>query len=339
MSKGIIQLAAIPALAGASLTHGQMYAVNNSDMQSAHRVDQLDQYLFGLPESDAEKALSELFPEIEVGRRFDWYSVSGSAMTEVDDSDVRAPQALFKRVTTDPKTENSTKTVEKGLAMVIDRSMVGAHTTLEREKRRAVKQLRNRLARIEYRRGLELLNASATNADKDWTDADADPDVDVETNVDSLGEPQDTVIYSRTAWSKRRAAYRTKDAANAVVSDHARMGMSEIADFLGVKEVTKDDLPISKGKKDGKAVTYTDKVISYFRGEQGVVSAEEIDQLNPTSVVRFYTPADQGADGVSGNKWGVLEYETERMTVVAVFHYSKMVATNTKNIKKITLTA
>ena len=332
--KTAIQLAAIPAFAGASLAHNGVYACTNSDLGSAHSVDDLEQYLFGCPESDAEKKLRELFPHIEVGRLFKYHTVDGSVMTEDDGSDIRAAQALFKRITLDPKSSATSETLEKGLATVIDRSMIGANSSLDREIRKKVKMLRNRLARIEYVRAIAALNTAAINVNKTW-DANSDPDADLQDMVDDPNAPQDTVLMSRSAWSTRRGVYRQKDAANAVFADHARMGLADLADYIDVGRVIKDDLPIQKGKKGNKAYTTNDVVIGYYGGDKTVESAEEIDKLNPASLARFWTPVDQG--GTDGRRWGVVQYETERLVVVAVFHFSQIIALNSKNIKKRTL--
>ena len=332
--KNIIQLAAIPAFAGANLAHGGVYACTNSDLGDAHTVEDLEGYLFGMPETDAEKKLNELFPSIEVGRAYRYYTVQGSAMTETDDSDIRAAQALFKRVHMDQKSKVNSETVEKGLATVIDRSLIGANSSLEREVRKKVKMLRNRLSRIEYVRGLSLLDSAATNQAKTWG-ASSDPDSDLQDMVDMLNKPQDTVLISRTAWSARRGVYRQKDASNAVFADHARMGLSDVADYIDVSRVIKEDLPIQQGGKGAKATTMTDTVLSYFGGDKSISDAEEIDKLNPTSIANFWSPVDQGS--TDGRKWGVLQYENERMVVVAVYHFSQLVATNTENIRKLTI--
>lgn len=332
--KTAIQLAAIPALAGASLQHGGVYACTNSDLGAAHSVQDLEDYLFGCPESDAEKALRELFPHIEVNRMFKYHTVDGSVMTETDDSDIRAAQALFKRITLDPKSSHTSETIEKGLATVIDRSLIGPNSNLEREKRKSVKMLRNRLSRIEYVRAIAALDAAATNTNKTWGAA-SDPDSDLQNQVDDPTKPQDTVLFSRSAWSARRGVYRQKDAANAVFADHARMSLGDLADYVDVERVIKDNLPIQKGKKGNKAYETNNVVISYFGGDKAIESAEEVDKLNPASIAYFWTPVDQG--GTDGRRWGVISYETERLVVVAVFHFSQILATNTKNIKKLTL--
>ncbi len=334
MKSNPIPLAAIPSYAGASHTHGQVYACTNSDLGAAHTVEDLEQYLFGCPETDAERKLRELVPHIEVGRMSKYYSHDGSVMTEADDSDIRAAHALFKRVVLDPKSSATSETIEKGLATVIDRSLVGANTSLEREVRRAVKMLRNRLSRIEYLRAIAALDAAATNTNTTW-DAGSDPDAELQDMVDDPAAPADTVLMSRGAWSARRGVYRQKDAANAVFADHARMGMGDVADYIGVERVLKDDLPVQHGKKGNKEFSTNNVVLSYFGGEKSIESAEEIDKMNPASVARFWTPVDQG--GTEGRRWGVVKYEQERMVVVAVYHFSRTLALNSKNIKKRTL--
>lgn len=338
ISSAVALMAGVGALNSANIRHNGIYAAQNSDFTNAYPdAEQLDAYLNSCPASDAELALFEHFTNIEVPRSFKYKTITGNVMTEIDDSDIRAVNGLYKFIKFDPGDLVKEETVDKGLATVIDRGLIkGGDAGLEKAIRLKARALRQRLSRIEYLRMVTAGFLGATKVDAVWGPG-SNPDLDMQSIVDGLECPPNRALMGRGVRPIRRAVYEQPTLVNAALAMHAGYSDQELADNIGVTEIIRESLKFQTGTKTPKNYKLGNDVLFYNSGQE-IFDSEEFDGLvNPVSLARFWSPADQ--DALSDNRWGVIVEERQRLIVVAVFHYSKVAVVNQESLVHLRVTA
>ena len=292
----VILMSGIAALNSSALAHNQTYACSNSDFTSAFpdsEITPIRDYLNTCPETDAERILFERFTNIEVGRRYEYMSVGNKMMTETDDSDLRALCAEYKIINCDPGTEVRGKTMDKGLAKCLDPQLIPGG---EAGMDRAIQ--------------LELQD-----------------------KIDAMTCQPNTGIMGRQVRSLRKKSYRDPAITNSEIAANASFTDAEFADFIGVDNVFREDLQTQGGSKKAKEWKAGLKA-SFFNSGERILTPDGLGAaINPVSVARFWTPADQGS--IAGGRWGLIVEKRQRNVLVAVFHYSETTVVNADSVLNI----
>lgn len=300
---------------------GVICAANESRFTSAHFSEPLTAFSVGWRDPEGLDALlQELFPEVEVGRRFEFKSGTNSEyfLSETVD-DIRAIGAAFKRVEVTGSSVDS-KTLNKGLTTRVDHDDVVGDGW--RESR--VDMLMQRLLRNDLRRGVAIIDAAATNANKTWSSGSPNPDGDVramlKAGADTAGIRGNLVVFGEAAADLRLDAY---EAANTPYAGRAASMTPEEQ----ARKYMVDRVQTVKARYQSSASAKTgvvgSLVYSYY-ARQGM------DKDEPANVKRFFTPT------VSG-RFRVYVQEYEKFTDISVEHYSNIIATSTLGVRKLTI--
>lgn len=271
--------------------------------------------------ANIEAELEYLFPSIQVGRRFEFSKASekDDFMTESDD--VREPGAEFKTMKTSG-TKVQSKTLNKGLVTYVDADEVD---DVELALQQRTGFLLRRLQRNELRRGVTAYLAAATNDNKGW-DSKSDPDADMlgmlNTAGDLMGFNPNRIYCGAAAWTKRIVALRSQPTAGAFGT--SMLTPEQVAAFLNI-----DRFFVSRARFQNaaaaKAAVFGSYVLAFY-AEDGL-STEDASHGK-----RFWSPV-QG-----GGKYRVYrQIVSEKLTKVAVEHYSNVVVTSTIGLRKFTV--
>jgi len=299
---------------------GLVCLANEERFSSAHFSDPLTTYAVGwVDPENIEMTLDDMFPGVQVGRRFEFKSAVNSEMFLSEADDVRAIGSPFKRVEFRGSSVNE-KTKNKGLTIRIDHD-----ERVAGDEERAVSRLISRLNRNDLRRGVALIVAAASNTAKTWdTTALKDPDMDVIADLitggDARGISSNTVVYGETAWQKRQLSHRAQNTAGGYAS--ALMTVDQVAALVGV-----DRAMISKERYQSGAATKTKIVGAYVLMYYALKNMSKDD---PSNVKRFWTPTDSG-------RYRVYREEHAKFTDISVEHYSNIVVTSTLGVRMFTI--
>lgn len=315
-----------PADLGARNEPNIVYAANEARFTSVNYSEPLTQYVTGWrnPSLDLAALLEECFPQVEVGRRFEFkQSVNAEAfLSEADD--IRAIGSGFKRVEYTGTTVNQ-KTLNKGLTIRIDQDDQFGDMWQEQ----AAGRLKDRLLRNELRRGFALLEAAATTNSSLWN-ADTVPDKDLRDRLraakNTSGLRPNRVIYTDDAFDLRADAYEAAARENAGSLRAADAAPGELAAKLRVDSV-KVMGEIYQSGASAKSLLMTELCVLMYMAISGA------SKDDPSNVKRFVTPT--GAGG--GFRTYVKEHE--KFTDISVEHYANTVITYTGGIEKLTVAA
>jgi hypothetical protein len=303
---------------------GVICLANESRFTATNFSEPLTAYSVGWKDpSGLQAILDALFPQVTVGRRFEFKAAANSNEFLSEADDIRAIGAPFKRVEFTGTSVNQ-KTLNKGLTTRLDRDEEGS---LPGAEEAAVARLLARLLRNDLRRGYALVIAAANNTAKTWdTTALKDPDMDVLAVIDSGGDKRgidaNLVVYGFTAWTKRLTAHRAQTVAGGVASASI-LRPEELAGFLGVDRVV-----VAKERYQSAAATKAKAlgaayILTYFaQANQG--------KDDPSNVKRFVTPTESGL-------FRVYREEHAKWIDVSVEHYSNIVIASTLGIEMLTI--
>ena len=299
-AKGVIALA----------NEARFTAVNFSEPLTAYAIGWRDP-------TNLQEQLDLMFPPVEVPRRFEYKSAKNSDEFLSEADDVRAIGAAFKKVEYSGTSVNE-KTLNKGLTVTLDRDEMVAGT-----EERTVARLIARLNRNDFRRGVALLAANATNTNKTWNSS-ADPDQDVAddllTGGDARGVESNTLVYGPTAWSLRRKAYRAKTD-TALVLDGS-MTVDQVVQSLGL-----DKGLVSKARYQSTAAGKTRVVGSYvFMYYTDPVGSQE----DPSNAKHFWTPTESG-------RFRVYREEHAKTLDISVEHYGTLACPSSLGMRMFTV--
>lgn len=324
------QRAFFPAFSGGevgSARHGVILAANDDNFDAAHLSEPLTDYIVGYPDLDGLQALLDgAAPIIPSGRSFTYREHDSKEAFQADaanDGDIREIGGDFSQVKK-TGTQKDGRTDNKGLIMILDNDQGGEDTQVQQ---RAVANLRQRLLRSELLRLEALLEANDTETSKNWgaTATTADPDGDLLSQIDLSGDDRgleaNVVLYGGSAWVKRQLATRRSNAAGGFAS--ASLTPESLAALVGVEKVLRSKFRY-QSSATAKSKVVADKVYIYYAG-QGLMNDD------PSNIKRFVTMTP-------GGQFRVYIEQKLKKTVVAVEHYSRIIATSTLGIRKIAVT-
>ena len=320
--KNLMLLAGLLAETQVTPRHDLIALANAASFSDTFFSEGLSAYAAGWRDpSNIELELDFLFPPVQVGRRFEFRKASekDDFMTESDD--VREPGADFKAVKASGTIVQS-KTLNKGLVTFVDADEVA---DLEVALQQRTAYLLRRIQRNELRRGVTAYLAAAANDAKGW-DSKADPDADLlgmlQTAGDLMGFNPNRIYIGAPAWTKRILALRAQATAGAFGT--SMFTPEQVAAFLNI-----DRMLVSRARYQNTAAAKAAVMGSYvlaFYAEDGL-SAEDSSHGK-----RFWSPV------AGGGKYRVYrQVMSEKLTKVAVEHYSNVVVTSTTGLRKLTI--
>ena len=305
------------------LEFGKVYAVaNESRFGATYLSEPLTAYAVGWTDPDDLQGLLDFIaPALPVSRRFEFKQGENAEyfLSEVDDA--RAIGAAFKRVDYSGSTVQA-KTLNKGLTTRVDHDNV----LTDGWQQRKVQMLLQRLRRNEVRRAVTALVAACTNSAVTWG-ADSQPDADIrnmlKAGADASGMRPNRLLFNDAAWDLRSDRYETQN--NAGAYRRAAMTPEQLAASLQVSSVR-----VSEARYQA-TVTAKQKIVTPLT-VFGFYGQNVIDEEDPSTLKRFYTPTDAGM-------YRVYEREYEKYTDITVEHYSNVVATSTLGARRLTVSA
>lgn len=297
---------------------GEICFANEARFTASNYSQALTAYTVGWRDPENMDAiLEELFPSVEVARRFEFKKSTNAEEFLSETDDLRAIGSAFKRVEYTGTTVTD-KTVNKGLTIRIDHDDAVGTNWAER----ATERLLQRLKRNELKRGIALIDAAATNAAKTWNSS-ANPDGDVRAalklGADATGIRPTRVVFGEAAWDLRADAYEAQN------TPYAGRAAGMTPEELGRKLMV-DRVSIIKARYQSSATAKTSvlaSIVYMYLAESGVGTDD------PSNVKRFLTPTDAG-------RYKVYRQEHDKFTDITVEHYSNIVITGTTGIRKIT---
>lgn len=197
--------------------------------------------------------------------------------------DLRAVGGDFKVVRL-KNSEVERKTLNRGLAMILDRDEISAVALTEEQ---ATNYLMGRIMLNIAKRAFDLLSAAATNTNRTWNNV-ANPDADMRTTLrtaaDISGLRPNSVVFGDTAFDLRRSSYEAQATAGAFG------GANDTADQIAAK-LRVDRVFVSNARYSSSTTAKTaivaSKVLSFYADNSGI-------DMDPSNIRRFYTP-NQGA--------------------------------------------
>lgn len=307
--------------------HGAIALANDTFFTSAN----YNQFLtdFAIQFRDPEDVLGELdflFPPRETTPRFtyDSWEENQAFLLDPDNSDLRAINADFAQVQQLRTTEVTARTYNKGLSIRIDKDRIGTKGTQWQTE--AVGHLRTRLARLDHKRGITLLDAAAVSTSYIWdTAAGVDPDIDIdaEARAASLitGVRPNSIFIAEDAWSYRERAYRSQNTAGGYAS--AALTLESM--------LTQRMLARGRIGKAKYANTSTAKA-AFLSGAAYLFHALDNPAYDPVNLVNFWSPC------FNGQRFATYITERDKYYVVTVEHYSKPTVTSSRGIRKLAIT-
>jgi hypothetical protein len=300
---------------------GVICAANESRFSSTHYSEPLTAYTVGWRDPEAlDQLIEDLFPSVQVGRRFEFKSAVNAEAFLSEADDIRAIGSTFKRVEYKGSSVNE-KTINKGLTIRVDHDdEIG-----DGWREFYVQMLMQRLLRNDLRRGVTLVDAASTNAAKVWSAA-TNPDGHIrealKAGADASGIRPNIVVFGEAAADLRMDAYETANTPYA--GRAASMTEVELARKLMV-----DLVRTVKARYQSSASAKTSVIASVM---YAYLALKGVTKDDPTNVKRFTTPA-------RGGRFGVYVQEHEKFTDISVEHYSNIVITSTLGIRKLTVAA
>lgn len=309
---------------------GQVLFANDTRFIETYFSEPLTNYAVGWRDpEDIQASLDFIAPPVTVGRRFEWKKANNAEefLSEVVD-DERAIGSDFKRIQY-TATDVTDRTLNKGLTYIADLDAVNVKDPNWQNTK--VQKILRRLWRNEYRRGITLLSASATNTAVTWDTTDGkNPDQDIKTDLitaaTASGIRPNRVLFGDTAFNKRGIAYEGQKNYTAFAGV-VNLGMDQLAARLMV-----DTVRISKERYQSGASAKSEIVsnlVFAFYAQNGV------DQEDATHIKRFTSAFDAEQGG--GLVRVYVQQISSKLVAITVEHYSKIVATFTTGIRKWTV--
>ena len=309
---------------------GQITVANSSQYDAANLSTELTSYIAGQPAPEIEQFLDLMFPSVEAGRFFQFQKHDDeSFITETDDSDIRPVGASFKRVEYRGSKQTG-NVLNKGLCYRQD------HDAIMRRpdgslptgwENAIVRNLKNRLLRAELLRGIALLNAGSTNANATF-DATTNPDgllrAACRLSLTGKGVRLTHLMMGDVAWQLRQDAYEAAGRANHAMASHAEYDEAELARYLGLKTVRREDSLYQTKKGAGKTDILASLAYIYGAEDSGMID-------DPSNIKRIWSPTDDGP------KFGVYVDQKRKYTDIIVEHYSVFISPITSGIRKLTI--
>lgn len=290
---------------------GLICAANEARFTSAHYSEPLTGFTVGWRDREnLDQQRQRLFPEVQVGRRFEFKAALNAQafLSELDD--LRPIGSPFKRVAYTGETVNS-KTHNHGLTVRLDHDEVD---DLEMEVTRTIDRLLQRITRNSFRRGNALLLANDTNSGEIWGATD-NPDGDLRTmakaSADNTGVWPNVFAIGELAWHYRLNSYEDSTRDNG--GQRSMLTTQQIAQYLGadVVEIVKARYQSSATAKSALMAG----IVFAYLAEQGA------GKDDPSAVKRFVS------SGRAGQKYGVYRQEYEKYTDISLEYYELYVAT------------
>lgn len=298
---------------------GVICAANEARFTSTHYSEPLTAYTVGWRDPEnLDQLIEDLFPSVQVGRRFEFKSAVNAEAFLSEADDIRAIGSTFKRVEYKGSSVNE-KTLNKGLTVRVDHD----EELGDGWREFYVQMLMQRLLRNDLRRGITLVDAASTNAAKTWSSGTPNPDGDVraalKAGADASGVRGNVVAFGEAAFDLRLDAYEIANTPYA--GRAASMTLEELARKLMV-----DQVRVVKARYQSSASAKTAVLASVL---YTYLALKGVTKDDPTNVKRFFTPA-------RGGRFGVYVQEHEKFTDISVEHYSNIVITSTLGVRKIT---
>lgn len=313
---------------------GVVCMANASRFTEAYFSQPLTDYAVGWTNvnPDLPRLLEHLAPLVMTPRRFEYAAGVNAEYFLSETDDVRAIGADFKRVEYTGTKVNS-KTLNKGLTVRVD---VEEEEGVPDWENRTVNKLMTRLMLNDFRRGVALLKAAATNAAVTWdATAGKDPDADALAALllgkTAIGLRLNRAIYGYTAWQKRLLSLRAQ--AHAGGFANAALTTQALAEFLSLSAVERSDELYIAG---GAATTTKGSVVDTTAGTTGIVlfylaeSGQSKD--DPSNIKRFVS------NTTGGGEYKVYRHEVSAKLVdITVEHYSNTVITSNLGVRQLTV--
>lgn len=306
---------------GSSNVPGLIYAAN----ESRFTVNSYDQAVTGYvvgwrdPEN-LTQLLEDLFPAVQVGRRFNWKSAPNSMAFLTIEDDVRGIGASFTRIETRGKSEMG-QTLNRGLTTRVDKDEENSSDVVERKSA----WLRGILERNSIRRGFALLETAATAADLTW-DETSNPDGDLRGvlrgSTDVSGVRPNQIVWGELAWDARLDVYEGQD------TPYAGRAASMTPEALASKLLVDRNLIVKaryQSTPTDKEPIVPSKIYAYtaFKGA---------DKDDPTNIKRFVSNCH------NGKRWAVYVEDHPKFIDVTVEHYDSTYATSAIGMTKSAIT-
>lgn len=307
-----------------AITHGSVLAANDANFDSAHLNEPLNEYIVGAPEDEGiQAALDAMAPVIPVGRAFSYRTHDTAEQYQsdsADDGDLREIGGDFAKIRR-TGTQVEGRTDNKGLVMVLDNDQGGEDPAVQQ---RAVLNLRNRLLRSDLRRVLVALDANDTNLAKTWSSGTPDPDLDAAVSNDLGGNARgvdgNIIVWGKSAWIKRMIGSRAGATAGAFNS--AGLNPMQAAALAGCERGIA--LPFRYASSASAKTAVLGDAVFIYHAKAGAMADD------PSNIKRFVT-------NTSGGLFRVYVISELKKTLVAVEHYSRVVAASTVGIRKLTI--
>lgn len=313
----------IPQDTGGDLPRNVVCLANDSRFVQSYFSQPLTTYAVGLPADDPAATLDAILPPVPVSRRFSYRSWSDneSLQSELVD-DARAIGADFKQVEL-TGTEQNGSTKNKGLCVSVDVDEVADNPNWEQLY---TQWLIGRLNRNELRRAAALIDGASTNTGVTWdATAGKDPDADARTAIrtghTAAGIRPSVGLYGAGAWDKRFLSLRAQSHAGGFAS--STLDTAQLARTLQLRSVVVAE-DLYQSTASAKAAIM-DGVVYFFHQTPSPIPRD------PSNVKRFVTM-------VGGGKYRVYMHQpTAKRYVLSVEHYSDIVVTYNKGIRKLTV--
>lgn len=290
---------------------GLICAANESRFTAGHYSEQLTGYTVGWRDPEnIDQILQRLFPEVMVGRRFDFKKAENAEAFLSETDDLRPIGSPFKRVEYTGESASG-KTLNRGLTIRIDHDEID---DVEAEVTRAVDRLMQRCKRNSLRRGMTLLDSlDVAGGAKVWN-ANGNPDGDLramgKASADVCGIYPNVYAIGEAAWHLRLDAY---EAAARLNQNRATYTPEQLASYL-----LADVVQIVKARyqttKVAKGAILGARVYAYL-------AIQGAGKDDPSAVKRFISSAR------GGQRFGVYREDEEKFTDVSVEYYENVIGT------------
>ena len=291
---------------------GIVCAANEARFTAGHYSEQLTGFTVGWRDPEnIDQVLQRLFPEVMVGRRFDFKKAVNAQAFLSETDDLRPIGSPFKKVEY-TGTSASDKTHNRGLTIAIDHD---EFDDVEAEVTRSVDRLLQRLKRNALRRGLTLLDtldhAGGNTAFKVDTNPDGLIRAMAKLSADTSGSFPNVYAIGELAWTYRLDAYEAPARVNG--QNRANFTPEQLAAYLNA-----DVVQVVKARYQStatvKAAILSARIYAYL-------AIQGAGKDDPSAIKRFTSSAR------GGQKYGVYREDHEKFTDVSVELYENIVGT------------
>lgn len=306
-------------------THGLVAMADAASFNNTHFNEPLTTYAQGWRDpTNIDALLDFLFPQVQVGRKFEFRKHDESADFLIDDDDERSVGADFKTVKYSGSIQQA-KTANKGLSMFVDMDDVDGMPNWQQVY---TGRLLRRCKRNDLYAGIRMLIAGASNTDKTW-DAQSDPDADGLALVDgsgtALGFNPSRIAFLGASWTKRLTALRGKDTAGGF-SSVALTTPDQVAQYWGAQRGMLVDARVKLPSASAKSKIGGGNYVVAFYAEDGAGPED------PSATKRFWSAC------ADGSQYRVYVYQfSEKIWKITVERYNKLAVTSTVGLAKYTI--